>query len=111
MAPGTIPTPVTAGCFGHYSHRVLNSASLVKKRRNELKIKTKAPTVVILSAQDFLRNDISLQAKGLWGYLLAFADLNHVTVKGISMNLREAETTVRGAMTELEAIGVVDDVQ
>lgn len=66
---------------------------------------------VIISAEVARTSEISIAAKGLYVYLCLFESLDHVTIKGISMDLRENELTIGNAMRELEAADYVDQVR
>lgn len=57
-----------------------------------------------------LDREISFMAKGLYAYLILLNNLSAVTVKGISMYMRENEDAVRTAALELEAKGYLEDI-
>ncbi|GAP53468.1 hypothetical protein AHiyo6_00330 [Arthrobacter sp. Hiyo6] len=75
-----------------------------------MKVST-AKTAAIVPAEILKRNDLSLNAKGLYAYVLLMADPQYVTIKGIALELRQEEKAVRYAATELEAMGYLSDVQ
>lgn len=69
------------------------------------------PGNAIVAREVLVRNDISLQAKGLYAYLLIAADVEHATIKRLSLELKENFDTVLYAARMLESVGLIRDVK